>query len=81
MIESGTPPPTSSLKDTDTGWTYITEPHQRETADHKNIDLGPVETRRLVMLEYFTLMPTKPRIVHDLVMHPAVPSLTLPLFF
>lgn len=52
-----------------------------ETADHKNIDLRSVETRRLMMLECFTLMPTKPRIVHELVMHPAVPSLTLPLFF
>ena len=52
-----------------------------ETADHKNIDLRSVETRRLMMLEYFNLMPTKPRIVHELVMHPAVPSLTLPLFF
>lgn len=52
-----------------------------ETADHKNIDLRSVETRRLMMLECFTLMPTKLRIVHELVMHPAVPSLILPLFF
>ena len=52
-----------------------------ETANHKNIDLRSVETRRLMTLEYFSLMPTKPRIVPELVMHPAVPSLTLPLFF
>ena len=63
----------SSLKDTNKGLTpelFFSRkqtPIQIKTADSKNVNCRLVETRRLMMLENFTLMPTNPRIVQELI--------------
>lgn len=56
------------------------DPYQIKTADHKHVDHRQTSWNQKVDEAWnFTLMPTNPRTVHEMIMQAAAPSLTLPL--
>lgn len=55
------------------GWFCRKQTHQMETTEHKYIDPKTFETRRWMMLEASPWCQTNPRIMHELIAHPAAP--------